>query len=88
MVVGDFNNMLTSADRIGGNQVHIIEFEDLNNMMNETKLFEHDTRGNHFTWTNKQVQGLIYSRIDRAICIREWFVKYPDCEIEVLQAHI
>lgn len=57
-------------------------------MMSDTQLFEHDTRGNYFTWSNKQVQGLIYSRIDRAICNREWFMRYPDYDIEVLQAHI
>lgn len=57
-------------------------------MITEARLFEHETRGNHFTWCNKHTDGLIYSRIDRTICNREWFMKYSDCEVEIMQAHI
>lgn len=31
---------------------------------------------------------MVYSRIDIAICNREWVVKFPNCEIETLDAHI
>jgi hypothetical protein len=57
-------------------------------MMDEIGLYEHDTRGSHFTWSNRQTNGVIYSRIDRAICNREWFINYPNCEVEVLNPHI
>lgn len=56
--------------------------------MRHANLFEHDTRGSHYTWTNKHVTGAIHSRIDRALCNRAWFLVFPDCEIEVLNAHI
>ncbi|PNX83937.1 hypothetical protein L195_g039987 [Trifolium pratense] len=88
MVIGDFNNVLTVADRAGGIPVQPAEFYDLDCMMDEIGLYEHDTRGSHFTWSNKHTNGVIYTRIDRAICNREWFLKYPNCEVEVLNPHI
>lgn len=88
LLIGDYNNVLKIEDRIGGNSVHAYEFQDLSAMMDTVDLFEHDTIGNHFTWTNKHVQGVIYSRIDRALCNQSWFTQYPNCKIEVLDAHI
>jgi hypothetical protein len=88
MVIGDFNNVLTVADRAGGKPVQPAEFYDLDCMMDEIGLYEHDTRGSHFTWSSRHTNGVIYSRIDRAICNREWFINYPNCEVEVLNPHI
>lgn len=88
MVIGDFNNVLTSADRIGGNLVQDCEFTDLEQMMLNAGLFEHETRGPHFTWSNNQLNGVIYSKIDRALCNRNWFLTYPNCDIEILNNHI
>lgn len=39
--------------------------------MEDIALYEHETRGNHITWSNRPTNGIIYSRIDRAICNRE-----------------
>ncbi|XP_050877388.1 uncharacterized protein LOC127081149 [Lathyrus oleraceus] len=88
MVIGDFNNVLNVADIIGGNDIHIVEYSGLAYMMEETELHEHETRGSHFTWSNKQPNGMIYSRTDRAICNEEWFLAYPRCDIDVLNPHI
>ncbi|XP_058746346.1 uncharacterized protein LOC131619245 [Vicia villosa] len=40
IVIGDFNNVLISQDRIGGNNVTEAEYKDLANMMQITVLFE------------------------------------------------
>jgi hypothetical protein len=88
MVIGDFNNVLTVADRAGGTPIQPAEFYDLDCMMTEIGLYEHDTRGIHFTWSNRHTNGGIYSRIDRAICNKEWFLNFPNCEVEVLNPHI
>lgn len=39
MILGDFSNVLSVANRIGGNLVEMIEFEDLETMMADAKLF-------------------------------------------------
>ncbi|XP_058751689.1 uncharacterized protein LOC131624791 [Vicia villosa] len=88
MIIGDYNNVLKLHDRIGGNDVHRAEYIDLEEMMSNIGLYEHATRGSYYTWSNKHSQGTIYSRIDRAICNGEWYLKFPRCEIDVLQPYI
>lgn len=75
-VIGDFNNVTTSQDRIGGKLVQENEYVDLINMMKHTGLAEMDSQGDYYTWSNKQSVGTIHSRIDRAICNIDWFLKY------------
>lgn len=70
LLLGDFNNVLSINDRIGGNAVHMNEFVDLENMMTNLGLFEMPSSGNHFTWSNKHSQGMIYSGLI------EWWVMW------------
>jgi hypothetical protein len=65
--MGDFNNVLKSQHRIGGRIVMEAEYSDLSTMMNTTSLYEMDSMGDHYTWSNKQRDCAIYSRIDRVI---------------------
>lgn len=46
-VIGDFNNVLDVADRIGGRDIQALEFSDLEEMMTKVGLHEHETRGSH-----------------------------------------
>lgn len=88
MIIGDFNNVLTVKDRVGGNPIHAIEFVDLETMMEEVDLHEHESSGPYFTWFNKHHENPIYSQIDRMLCNRDWFLRYADCRVEVLDSHI
>lgn len=51
-------------------------------------LYEHETKGDYITWSNKHSQWLIYSRIGKVACNRDWFQKYPNNEIEILRPHM
>ncbi|CAI8604711.1 unnamed protein product [Vicia faba] len=64
IVMGDYNNVLQSNDRIGGNVVTEMKYKDPANMMQAIGLYEASTRRNYYMWTNKHSVGLIYSRID------------------------
>ncbi|CAK8566523.1 unnamed protein product [Lathyrus sativus] len=70
VVIGEYNNVLTVDDRVGGCPVHEVEYQDLDMMMRMkiTGLFEHNTTEKHYTWSKNHTNGAIYSRIDRAIC--------------------
>lgn len=57
-------------------------------MMEEVGLYEHETKGEHFTWSERHINGTIYSQIDRVICNREWFISFPSCDIEIMLTHI
>ncbi|KAH1198694.1 LINE-1 reverse transcriptase [Glycine max] len=52
-LMGDFNNLTKSMDRVGGNLVTEREYVDLRNLMDHAGLFEKDSTGEYFTWTNK-----------------------------------
>ncbi|XP_058722962.1 uncharacterized protein LOC131594771 [Vicia villosa] len=88
IVMGDYNNVLTCQDRIGGNPVTLNEYKDLAEMMQRSGLYEAASRGCHYTWSNKHLTGAIYSRIDRLIGNALWFQDYPDVIVEVLPPSI
>ncbi|CAI8597958.1 unnamed protein product [Vicia faba] len=88
IIVGDYNNVLHTMDHIGGNPVQHTEIVDLENLMNAANLFELDTIGYFYTWSNKHKNDLIYSRIDRAIGNMEWFHTCPNYILEILKCHI
>lgn len=70
MVIGDYNNVLTMENKIGGCPVQEVEYYDLEDMMKVVGLFEYTTHVNHHTWSNKHTNWIIYSRIDKDICNR------------------
>ncbi|XP_058751354.1 uncharacterized protein LOC131624433 [Vicia villosa] len=86
--VGDFNNVLKVGDRIGGNKVHITEYMDMERMMNDSGLFEHETTGPFFTWSNRQTVNPICSKIDRVLINVVWFTAFPNSIVEVLNPYI
>ncbi|XP_058782827.1 uncharacterized protein LOC131657446 [Vicia villosa] len=83
-LMGDFNNVMSVHDRIGGNPVLEHEFRDLRDMMAATGLFEKESSGDHFTWSNNQVNGIIYSRIDRVIRNVIWQQQHADSKLQIM----
>lgn len=71
-VMGDFNNVLTVHNIIGGVPVHKKEYKDLIEMMERIGLYEKESKGYHFTWFNKHNIGEIYSMIDKVIGNASW----------------
>lgn len=43
------------------------KYIDLATMMDNAWLFEMDSVGDYYTWSNKEVDETIYSRIDRVL---------------------
>lgn len=46
IILGDFNNVMRMGDKIGGHPVQSYEYNDLEYMMSNIDLFEHDNLGN------------------------------------------
>lgn len=88
ILMGDFNNVLTAQDRIGGVVVHQSEYCDLVGMMDRVGLHEVDSIGDFYTWHNKHSQDPIYSRIDRVLGNMDWFQNFQHPQFEVLEASI
>ncbi|CAK8531456.1 unnamed protein product [Lathyrus sativus] len=87
-LMGDFNNVTKSMDRIGGNLVTEREYADLRNLMDHAGLFEKDSTGDYFTWTNKHSVGTIYSKIDHVLGNIDWLQGNTDMNLEILPPSI
>ncbi|CAJ2661953.1 unnamed protein product [Trifolium pratense] len=87
-LMGDFNNVLKAADRIGGKMVHESEYSDMASMMEKVGLAEMDSLGDYYTWSNKHVDGTIYSRIDRVLGNVDWFQLNLDATLNNLDPGI
>ncbi|XP_058765506.1 uncharacterized protein LOC131638998 [Vicia villosa] len=83
--MGDFNNVLRVTDRVGGREVTASEYEDLVTMMDNLELFEKESQGDHFTWNNKQSNGMIYSRIDRVLGNIHWQQRNIDTTLYIME---
>lgn len=57
-------------------------------MMDRVGLFEKDTIGDHFTWSNKHSQEVIYSRIDRVVGNIQWHKKYIDTTLKIMKPSV
>jgi hypothetical protein len=84
----DFNNVLKAADRIGGRMVHESEYSDFASMMDRVGLSEMASLGDYYTWSNKQVDGVIYSRIDRVLGNVDWFQMNIDSTLTIMDPGI
>ncbi|XP_058756860.1 uncharacterized protein LOC131630081 [Vicia villosa] len=87
-IIGDFNNVLSTRDRIGGRDVMEAEFADLRQMMDDCGLAEMDSEGEFYTWFNKHSDDPIYSRIDRIIGNIEWMQKHSSSKLTVLAPNV
>lgn len=54
-ICGDFNVVLNSEDRMGGQPVHDNETIDFKEIMDKLSLMDMKAMERHFTWTNKHV---------------------------------
>ncbi|XP_074318488.1 uncharacterized protein LOC141655301 [Silene latifolia] len=78
LVCGDFNCVLSYAERLGGTTCDQ-EIDDFQNCVNFCGLTDAPPMGSFFTWNNKQeIESRRYSRLDRALINAEWSQSMPD----------
>lgn len=83
--MGDFNNVLSALDRIGGIHVQENEYIKLKDMMKDLDLHENESQGDHFSWSNKHVLGTIYTMVDRFISNMDWHQKFTDYRVYIME---
>ncbi|XP_058756718.1 uncharacterized protein LOC131629929 [Vicia villosa] len=86
--MGDFNNVLKTQDRIGGQMVIEKEFLDLPNFMDTKGSSEMESNGDYYTWSNKHHVGTIYSKIDRVIANADWFQNHLNTTLKFLPPQV
>ncbi|XP_058726404.1 uncharacterized protein LOC131597745 [Vicia villosa] len=87
-LIGDFNNVIKAQDKVGGRLVSDVEVRDLKEMMDNTGLAELDSVGEYYTWSNKHVYGIIYSRIDHVLGNIDWLTAYQDWTLTIKEPHV
>ena len=82
LMLGDFNEVLCSEDKFGGNQVNLnraLQFKDCLDVCNMLDL---GFVGPKYTWTNRRpISDLILERIDRCFANPSWRVLYPKATV-------
>lgn len=85
LILGDFNEVLSSEDKEGGNQINQSRVKEYWDCMSTCNLMDLGYRGSRFTWSNLRGGGhLIRERLDRAWCNPSWQSLFPDCFVKHL----
>ncbi|XP_026442654.1 uncharacterized protein LOC113342276 [Papaver somniferum] len=79
LVIGGFNCILRNEDKKGGLETRTSVINEFSDWMENNNLFEADSLGCNFTWTNGQSgHHRINSKLDRAIINPAWLAKYEN----------
>jgi hypothetical protein len=81
LVVGDFNMILTAADKNNANLNRRLMGE-FRSLVHDLELREISLKGRKFTWSNDSTQ----TRIDRAFCTTEWECMQPNSVLNAMSS--
>ncbi|XP_074266664.1 uncharacterized protein LOC141589943 [Silene latifolia] len=77
LVMGDFNNVLYSDERIGA-KVTDAETKEFQGCVDHCGLYDLVVQGAYYTWNNKQDgDARVFSRIDRVLANDQWILHGP-----------
>ncbi|XP_026420074.1 uncharacterized protein LOC113316056 [Papaver somniferum] len=79
LVIGDFNCILRLDEKKGGLEPRTSTINEFSDWLYDNNLFEADTLGTKFTWTNRQ-SGMerIISKLDRVVINAAWLAKFEN----------
>ncbi|XP_026442635.1 uncharacterized protein LOC113342252 [Papaver somniferum] len=89
LIMGDFNCVLRNDEKKGGREPRTSCISEFSDWMEENNLFEADSLGSKFTWTNGQSGGgRILSNLDRAIINEPWLAKFLNWRCKALPREV
>ncbi|XP_070057638.1 uncharacterized protein [Nicotiana tomentosiformis] len=89
-VGGDFNDVLTSNEKLGGNRVNRNRAKYLWDCINKCNLIDLGFKGCKFTWSNhrRKNKRLIMERLDKIFANNDWFSYFPNAIVtHLLKTH-
>lgn len=82
LVLGDFNEITSQVDKIGGLPFRDSQCKDLDNFIDAPSLMDVGFHGNPFTWSNvREGLALICERLDRALLNCTWLDSFPSIKV-------
>ncbi|PKI44474.1 hypothetical protein CRG98_035148 [Punica granatum] len=85
VAVGDFNEVASSIDKIGGRAVNVNRMSTFNTMLDTCSLTDLGYTGPRHTWTNLHSSlSLIMERLNRAVANPTWHLLFPEASVHHL----
>ncbi|XP_042950269.1 uncharacterized protein LOC122282381 [Carya illinoinensis] len=85
--IGDFNEILTMGDKVGGRDRGEAQMRMFREVVEEGQLFDLGWKGLKYTWCNRHEDSTFTKeRIDRAFANRGWKSVYSESYVDVLPA--
>jgi len=82
IVLGDFNDILCFADKLGGAYPNRNRFQRINNIIQECNLIDVISRGNEFTWRKRREgENNTFEKLDRALAHFEALNKFNNLHV-------
>lgn len=82
LVLGDFNEITSQADKVGGRPFRESQCSDFENFTDAASLVDVGFHGNPFTWSNaREGLALIRERLDRALVNPTWLDAFPSTKV-------
>ncbi|XP_074277298.1 uncharacterized protein LOC141600940 [Silene latifolia] len=78
LCMGDFNVVLNMDERLGSTHVQMADMHEFSACLDVCQLVDHHTTGCHFTWNNKQGDGLRWAKLDRILASPQWLSRVSD----------
>ncbi|KAG5524194.1 hypothetical protein RHGRI_031004 [Rhododendron griersonianum] len=73
LFIGDFNEILSTSDKLGGNTPNLRRLSSFHGMLNACGLVDLEFKGPRFTWRNNRADGdFIMERLDMAFANAKW----------------
>ncbi|XP_074313427.1 uncharacterized protein LOC141648598 [Silene latifolia] len=83
LIVGDFNQVEYSCDKLNSSQRPIEGAEDFSLWKLRNELVEIPFKGPRFTWcNNRKGNKRVYERLDKALGSKDWFSFFPESGIK------
>ena len=85
LLAGDFNELMTKEEKVGGAERHESSFWDFRNMAENCKIREPRYTGNCLSWGGWRERVWVQCRLDRSFGNNEWFSLFPRSSMEYLE---
>ncbi|KAL5555562.1 hypothetical protein UlMin_037798 [Ulmus minor] len=83
LIMGDFNAVLRSSERVGGRTVDPMA-ERVMNALDDIGMIELNAAGGDFSWYNGRTRWAIFSKIDRGMANSDWWDLFPNASLSFL----
>lgn len=84
MLVGDFNELLSNDEKLGGAVRHDSTFWDFRNLVENCKTRDMRSSGNPLSWAGKRENDWVQCRLDRCFGNDAWYQLFPRSHVEYM----